>query len=140
MIKQWTQSVTRYIIMIWNNFKSQNVQWYENKQYIKEKQNCCAVCVIKHYIPPFMVLLQCWLLPQVQIKDVNPIPLDRQFLFQNIKPRERNIWKIINHHNHHVTIRTSLSVLCVINCTNQLIGDSETIYQIWPSKEDLHDD
>ena len=67
-------------ILLWSG-TTLNVQLYENKQYIKEKQNCCAVCVIKHYIPPFMVLLQCWLLPQVQIKDVNPIPLDRQYLF-----------------------------------------------------------
>ena len=60
--------------------------------------------------------------------------------FFKIKPCDKNIWKIINHHNHHGTIRTSLSISCVINCTNPLIGDSETIYQIWPSKEDLHDD
>ena len=50
--------------------------------------------------------------------------------FFKIKPCDKNIWKIINHHNHHGTIRTSLSISCVINCTNPLIGDSETIYQI----------
>ena len=102
------------------------------RTYLVSKIKAKLLCRLCHQAlhPPFYGIAAMLTAATSADKRCKPNYTGPTVSFFKIKPCDKNIWKIINHHNHHGTIRTSLSISCVINCTNPLIGDSETIYQI----------
>ena len=121
-----THNHSQAVIFVQSSF---TVEKFSSIIYKRKAKLLCRLCHQALH-PPFYGIAAMLTAATSADKRCKPNSTGPTVSFFKIKPCDKNIWKIINHHNHHGTIRTSLSISCVINCTNPLIGDSETIYQI----------